>query len=216
MNVLIVYAHPEPRSLNGALRDFSVAHLEAAGHTVQVTDLYAMNWKAAFDADDLTGREPDARFDPSNDSKHAFATGTQREDIARAGQVAVGRCGDPAVPAVVVLDAGDHEGLVRARVCVRLRLRRGRAFRYALGRSLWRRFACRQARAMVIVTAGGWESHYSPRGINGPIDDVLFPIQHGMLYYPGFDVLPPFVIYRTEDERRALRRNARGARQASG
>ena len=78
MNVLIVYAHPEPRSLNGALRDFSVAHLEAAGHTVQVTDLYAMNWKAAFDADDLTGREPDARFDPSNDSKHA-ATGTQRE-----------------------------------------------------------------------------------------------------------------------------------------
>ncbi|TRY20466.1 NAD(P)H-dependent oxidoreductase, partial [Geobacillus sp. LEMMJ02] len=59
MNVLIVYAHPEPRSLNGALRDFSVAHLEAAGHAVQVTDLYAMNWKAAFDADDMTGREPD-------------------------------------------------------------------------------------------------------------------------------------------------------------
>jgi NAD(P)H dehydrogenase (quinone) len=29
------------------------------------------------------------------------------------------------------------------------------------------------------------------------MDDVLFPIQHGILYYPGFDVLPPFVIYRT-------------------
>jgi NAD(P)H dehydrogenase (quinone) len=26
---------------------------------------------------------------------------------------------------------------------------------------------------------------------------VLFPIQHGVLFYPGFDVLPPFVIYRT-------------------
>ncbi|HHJ2098773.1 TPA: flavodoxin family protein, partial [Pseudomonas aeruginosa] len=25
MNVLIVYAHPEPRSLNGALKDFAVA-----------------------------------------------------------------------------------------------------------------------------------------------------------------------------------------------
>ena len=24
MNVLIVYAHPEPRSLNGALKDFAV------------------------------------------------------------------------------------------------------------------------------------------------------------------------------------------------
>jgi NAD(P)H dehydrogenase (quinone) len=29
------------------------------------------------------------------------------------------------------------------------------------------------------------------------MDDVLFPIQHGVLYYPGFDVLPPFVVYRT-------------------
>ncbi|MGF6507249.1 hypothetical protein OKW35_009194 [Paraburkholderia sp. MM5477-R1] len=50
---------------------------------------------------------------------------------------------------------------------------------------------------MLIVTTGGWESHYSARGINGPIDDVLFPIQHGALFYPGFEVLPPFVVYRT-------------------
>lgn len=49
---------------------------------------------------------------------------------------------------------------------------------------------------MVIVTTGGWEDHYAPRGINGPIDDLLFPIQHGILFYPGFDVLPPFVAYR--------------------
>jgi NAD(P)H dehydrogenase (quinone) len=52
-------------------------------------------------------------------------------------------------------------------------------------------------RAMLIVTTGGWESHYAARGINGPIDDILFPIQHGILHYPGFEVLPPFVIYRT-------------------
>jgi len=52
-------------------------------------------------------------------------------------------------------------------------------------------------RAMLMVTAGGWESHYSPRGVNGSIDEILFPIEHGILYYPGFDVLPPFVLYRT-------------------
>ena len=52
-------------------------------------------------------------------------------------------------------------------------------------------------RAMLLVTTGGWASHYSPRGINGPIDDILFPIQHGMLFYPGFEVLPPLVIYHT-------------------
>lgn len=31
-------------------------------------------------------------------------------------------------------------------------------------------------RAMLIVTAGGWDSHYSSRGINGPMDDILFLI----------------------------------------
>jgi NAD(P)H dehydrogenase (quinone) len=29
------------------------------------------------------------------------------------------------------------------------------------------------------------------------MDDLLFPINHGVLYYPGFDVLPPYVVYRT-------------------
>jgi len=53
-------------------------------------------------------------------------------------------------------------------------------------------------RAMLIVTAGGWETHYAARGVNGPIDDLLFPIQHGILYYPGYEVLPPFVVYSAD------------------
>src|SRR6202035_2249637 len=52
-------------------------------------------------------------------------------------------------------------------------------------------------RAMLVVTTGGWAEHYSERGVNGPIDDLLFPIQHGILFYPGFDVLPPFVVFKT-------------------
>lgn len=32
------------------------------------------------------------------------------------------------------------------------------------------------------------------RAINGPIDDLLFPINHGTLFYPGVDVLPAHVI----------------------
>lgn len=77
-------------------------------------------------------------------------------------------------------------------------------FAYGVGEHSDRRWGDRYGegslagkRAMLIVTAGGWESHYDARGINGPIDDILFPIQHGILYYPGFEVLPPFVVYRT-------------------
>lgn len=42
MKILLVYAHPEPRSLNGSLRDFAIAHLKTTGHEVKVSDLYAM------------------------------------------------------------------------------------------------------------------------------------------------------------------------------
>ncbi|CUB03841.1 Flavodoxin-like fold [Marinomonas fungiae] len=51
---------------------------------------------------------------------------------------------------------------------------------------------------MLSFTCGGWPEHFGERGINGPINDLLFPIQHGMLFYPGFDVLPPHVLYRTD------------------
>src|SRR6478752_3045271 len=82
MNVLIVYAHPEPRSLNGSLKEFSVKRLRDAGHAVQVSDLYAMNWKAALDAGDSVAHTTGDRFDPSRASKYAFENGLQSADIA--------------------------------------------------------------------------------------------------------------------------------------
>src|SRR5882757_3031139 len=82
MNVLIVYAHPEPKSLNGALRDFSIERLRRAGHDVQVSDLYAMRWKASVDAGDFAGRDANEPLDVSAASKHAYETSTQAAEIA--------------------------------------------------------------------------------------------------------------------------------------
>ena len=48
--------------------------------------------------------------------------------------------------------------------------------------------------------------HDREHGINGDIDKVLYPIQHGVLFFCGFEVLPPFVAYgpaRASDEERA-------------
>ncbi|MNZ03856.1 Glutathione-regulated potassium-efflux system ancillary protein KefF [compost metagenome] len=197
MNVLIVHAHPEPASLNGALKDFTVERLEAAGHTVQVSDLYAMNWKAPLDAGDSLDHEPGTRFDPSLDSKRAFANGRQSADIAREQDKL--RWADALIlqfplwwfsmPAIL-------KGWVERVYAY--------GFAYGVGEHSDVRWGNRYGegsmagkRAMLMVTTGGWESHYSARGINGPMDDVLFPIHHGILYYPGFDVLPPFVVHRT-------------------
>lgn len=197
MNVLLVYAHPEPRSLSGSIRDFMVKRLQDAGHAVQVSDLDAMRWKATLDADDSIGRQPDARFHPSLDSRHAFENGLQSEDIAREQKKLL--WADAVIlqfplwwfsmPAIL-------KGWVERVYAY--------GFAYGVGEHSDARWGDRYGegtmagkRAMLVVTTGGWESHYSPRGINGPIDDVLFPIHHGILYYPGFDVLPPYVVYRT-------------------
>ncbi|MEC3764261.1 MULTISPECIES: NAD(P)H-dependent oxidoreductase [Cupriavidus] len=197
MKVLLVYAHPEPRSLNGAIRDFAVQRLRDAGHEVQVSDLYAMQWKPQLDASDSKVPKPDAPFHPSLDSKHAFDNGLQSDDIAREQDKL--RWADAVIlqfplwwfsmPAIL-------KGWVERVYAY--------GFAYGVGEHSDQRWGDRYGegtlagkRAMLIVTAGGWESHYSARGINGPIDDILFPIHHGILHYPGFDVLPPYVVYRT-------------------
>ena len=62
-------------------------------------------------------------------------------------------------------------------------------------------------RAMLALTTGGPAGAYAPAGINGSLDAVLFPIQHGILFFCGFQVLPPFVAWgparQTDEERRA-------------
>lgn len=215
MNVLIVYAHPEPTSLNGSLKDFAMQRLATNGHAVQVSDLYAMGWKPQLDAGDTLERQAGTPFHPSLDSKRAFAGGWQSPDIA-AEQDKL-RWADAVIfqfplwwfsmPAIM-------KGWVERVYAY--------GFAYGVGEHSDARWGDRYGegslkgkRAMLVVTTGGWESHYSARGINGPIDDLLFPIQHGVLYYPGFEVLPPFVSYRSgkmDDARFASIREALGAR----
>ncbi|TAK75754.1 MAG: flavodoxin family protein [Aquabacterium sp.] len=218
MKVLIVYAHPERRSLNGSLNDFMIGRLRDAGHEVQVSDLYAMRWKPQLDADDFPQRDASQRFDASADSKRAYAQGTQTADVA--AEQAKLQWADTLIlqfplwwftmPAIL-------KGWVDRVYAY--------GFAYGVGEHSDRRWGERYGegrmagkRAMLVVTTGGWASHYGPRGINGPIEDLLFPIHHGILHYPGFDVLPPVVIHRTSkvDEARYAEETAALARRLDG
>ncbi len=53
MNVLIVYAHPNPRSFNQAILHTLDAALRDRGHLTQTHDLYRMRFRAVLDSDDL-------------------------------------------------------------------------------------------------------------------------------------------------------------------
>lgn len=198
MNILLVYAHPEPRSLAGALRQVAVDALEAQGHVVQVSDLHAMGWKATVDRSDFPFLAPDIRLMVASASAAAFAADALTADV-KAEQAKL-LWADALIlqfplwwysmPAIL-------KGWVD-RVYAH-------GFAYGVGEHSDRHWGDRFGdgvfkgkRAMLIVTTGGWAEHYAPRGINGPIDDLLFPINHGILHYPGFDVLPPFVAYRVD------------------
>lgn len=194
MKTLIVHAHPEPRSLNSALKDLAVSTLEGAGHEVRVSDLYAMNWKAVVDAADY-GSAASSPLKVGRDSARAFDEGTLTADV-RAEQEKL-LWADTVLfqfplwwftmPAIL-------KGWVDRVFTYH--------FAYGVGEHSETRYGDRYGegtlagrRALVSVTIGGAESHYSARGINGPVEDLLFPFQHGVLYYPGLEVLPPFVVY---------------------
>jgi NAD(P)H dehydrogenase (quinone) len=198
MKVLLVFAHPESRSLNGALRDVAIEELAAQGHEVRVSDLYADRWKSEVDRADFPSLASDARFKPAAASGEAFAANALTEDVR-----------------------AEHEKLLWADVLILQfplwwyampAILKGwvdrvyaYGFAYGVGEHSDEHWGDRFGegtlagkRAMLLVTTGGWEEHYAARGVNGPIDDLLFPINHGILYYPGYDVLPPFVAYRVD------------------
>jgi NAD(P)H dehydrogenase (quinone) len=198
MKVLLVFAHPEPRSLNGALRDVAIGELEAQGHEVLTSDLYADGWKSEVDRADFPPLPTDARLKPAEASKKSFEANTLTEDVK--AEIEKLLWADVLIlqfplwwfgmPAIL-------KGWVDRVYAY--------GFAYGVGEHSDQRWGDRYGEgrlagkcAMLLVTTGGWEEHYSARGINGSIDDLLFPINHGILYYPGYDVLPPFVAYRVD------------------
>jgi NAD(P)H dehydrogenase (quinone) len=188
MNCLIVYAHPEPASFNGALKDVAVRELERMGHSVVVSDLYRMGWNPALGPADFEGGRANADYlDLSREQEHAFAAGTQHPAVA--AEQAELQAADfvllqfPlwwfSMPAIL-------KGWVD-RVL-------SRGFAYSAGRK-YETGHFRGKRAMLSITTGTASTLYEPNGIDGDLHHVLWPIHNGILAYTGFTVLPPFAAW---------------------
>lgn len=208
--VLIVTCHPEPQSLNHALTRHAVTTLAGAGHRVVESDLYAMRWKAVVDGDDFPAEPPGFRLSPGAASRRATEGGSLTSDVA--AEQAKLLAADAVIfqfplwwfglPAMLkgwfdrVFSNGFAYGLTApgARYSTR----------YGEGRLAGKR-------ALLSVTTGGLAPHFSARGVNGALDDLLFPVTHGTLYYTGMDALPSFAVHgsnRLPDEQFAAAREA--------
>ncbi|CAL9439655.1 Glutathione-regulated potassium-efflux system ancillary protein KefF [Streptomyces sp. enrichment culture] len=187
--ILVVSAHPDPRSLTASLTAFAVGHLREAGHEVRVSDLHAMKWKAVVDADDFPDRPADRRLDLLAAAEEAARTGRLSPDVA-AEQEKV-RWSDAvvlqfplwwfSVPAIL-------KGWMD-RVFVR---------GFAHGPGLpppYGEGVLAGRRALMSVTAGARESSFSGRGVHGRLADLLHPFQHGLFWFTGIAPLEPFAVY---------------------
>lgn len=193
MNVLWVLAHPEERSLNSALHRDGIAALAEAGHQVEVSDLYAMKWNPVVDRDDYA--MGDERLHVSKASHRALETGTLSPEV-RAEQAKLDRAdllvtqfplwwfGVPAI-----LKGWIDRVFVRGYAySIPDPERPGRSKRYGTG-------GLAGKRALAIVTVGGAEEGYGPRGIDGELAQVLFPLLHGTFFYTGMSPMPPIGIH---------------------
>jgi len=190
--ILIVHAHPEPTSLTRTLVDVADATLREAGHRVLQSDLCAMRWKAVFDAADFPVRADPSRLSFIHESGHAYANGHQTDDVAAEQrkllaadlvilQFPLWWFGMPAIMKGWI-DRVWAYGLAYGY--------KGAGNRYRYGEG-----GLQGRRAMLSVTVGGPAADYSPRGINGPLEQLLFPITHGTLFFPGMEVLPTQAVF---------------------
>lgn len=181
MNILLVYAHPEPQSFNAALKELAITSLAAQGHRVKVSDLYAMDWNAVAGAGDILTAEPstDAMLQAVANRALAPDILTEQQKLLWADaivfQFPLWWFGMPAVM------KGWFDRVFA----------RGFAFdaehRYDQG-------LLKGRRVMLAVTTGGTAASFTPTGVNGDIETVLYPINHS-LRYVGLDVLPPLVLF---------------------
>lgn len=195
--VLWVYAHPDDRSLNGSLHRAGVDALLNAGHDVVVSDLYRMAWNPVLSMDDYGGViDPPPQI--SRASQRAYDAGVLPTDVAAEQRKLLDADAVIfqfplwwySVPAILkgwidrVFVKGFAYGIPDPE-------NPRRTYRYGDGPLSGRR-------ALVITTTGSPVAAVGPRGVNGQLDQVLFPLLHGTLWYVGMDPLPPLGIHSAD------------------
>lgn len=188
MNILVVYAHHEPASLTGTLKNIAVSSLQSLGHEVVVSDLYGAGFQAVaekYDFSSLTGNHFNYMLEQKEASLHDLAFSPDIVDeIQRIKAADMILFYTPvwwfSVPAML-------KGWFDRTLAMGVAWDGGKIYESGL---------LRGKKAMMTVVAGGPEEYYQPLGKHkATMKQILHPIHHGTLAFCGLDVLEPFVSY---------------------
>ena len=187
MNVLIVYAHLEPSSFTAAMKQAAVEALSAAGHQVEVSDLYGEKFNPVAGRHDFTRAAEPARFHYQSEQLHASRTGGFAADLVRE-QERLMRA--DLLVLIFPLWWGGLPAIVKGwfdRVCAY-------GVAYADGKRFERGYLVGR-RAVLGVTTGGTIERFSADGGYGEMRHVLHSVKRCILEYLGLEVVEPFVAY---------------------
>ena len=196
--VLIVHAHPEDKSFCSSLKNTAIDYFNSIGAEVQVSDLFNMGFNPIGDQHDFTQLQNPEFFKYQLEQVHAFQHGLFEPSL-QAEMDKLEWCDTLifsfplwwfGMPAIL-------KGWVDRVFAM--------GFVYGAGKGVYENGVFPNKKAFLTFTTGGPEVAYSPTGKNGNLDTILYPIHHGMLYFIGMQVLPPFICYSparlSEDER---------------
>ena len=197
--ILIIHAHPEQQSFCSGLKDTARNYFESLGDQVKVSDLYAMGFDPVGDQRDFKSLSNPEFFKYQLEQLNACKTEAFSDELKLEMEKLVW-CdllifNFPlwwfGLPAIL-------KGWVDRVFAM--------GFVYGDGRGVYENGTFKEKTAFVTMTTGGPEMAYTASA-NGDMNNILFPVHHGMFYFAGMTVLPPFISWgparKNELERKA-------------
>jgi len=198
--VLIIHAHPEEKSFNAALKNTAQDYFISQGAEVIVSDLYKMNFNPVGNKHDFKALENQDFFKYQMEQVNAFKNDLFAEDVKK--EIEKFLWADTVIfnfplwwfglPAIL-------KGWVDRVFAM--------GVTYGAGKGVYDNGTFKDKKSFLTFTTGGPAIAYGETGKNGNLETILYPIQHGMLYFVGMQVLPYFVSYspaRSTDEERKM------------
>ncbi|OXB78356.1 UNVERIFIED_CONTAM: hypothetical protein H355_009127 [Colinus virginianus] len=201
-SALIVLAHPEKTSFNHAMAAAASSALRDKGWEVTISDLYAMGFNAVLSRRDITGppKNPE-HFVYELEAGQAWKEGRLSSDIVaeqkkiEAAELIIFQ----ARPQCNLCCAGWDESFPLQWFGMPAILKGWldrvltEGFAYSMS-TLYDQGPLQKKKAMLSFTTGGMGSMYSPSGINGDMNVLLWPMQ-AALHFCGFQMLAPQICY---------------------
>lgn len=189
MHVLIIFGHPEHKSLNGSLLKETITHLTKQGHDVKVTDLYSQDWKSNLDCEDTPMHMTPGRFFPMFDLGISYQNGKLPQDILKQQEVV--KWADVLLFQFPMwwysMPAAMKGWFDRVLVY---------GFAYSTtpeGKSVG---LLEGKKAMILATLGGGPDNYSEHGETDAVENLFLPITKSIAFC-GIENLKSHYIYRS-------------------